>query len=74
MHSAAIALVIGKPSRGMCCILPLRTAKRRMQWRIRTLLGPDYDDPWPKQFEYAVKWPREDKGGVAKIEEWDNQA
>jgi hypothetical protein len=50
--------------------LALEDNDRRIQERIRKILGVDAD--WPVRFAYATTWPRAHENGAKHIEEWLN--
>lgn len=51
--------------------LSLEDTKRRLQARIRKLLGPDEQPSW--RLTLAHTWPRMGKGGLEAIDAWINQ-
>jgi hypothetical protein len=58
-----------KPEQGAVLYLALEDSERRLQRRIDQLLQT-FSAEWPENFHYATQWPRADKGGVEKIDEW----
>ena len=61
------ALGYWQVQQGEVLYLALEDGDRRMQERIRKLLG---DEPWPDTFHYATEWPRLDQGGKEKLAEF----
>jgi AAA domain len=58
-----------KCEQGSVLHLALEDGDRRLQRRIGKLL-PTFGSEWPATFHYATEWPRADRGGVEKIEQW----
>jgi hypothetical protein len=58
----------GECEQGEVLYLALEDNHRRMQERIRKLLGSD--ETWPSDFFYDVNWDRADRGGVTRIRNW----
>ena len=55
-------------SRGEVLYLALEDGKRRLQRRLRKLLGES--KRWPKRLQFYTEWPRVDKGGIEAIDKW----
>jgi hypothetical protein len=56
-----------RPAHGDVLYLALEDNKRRLQWRIRKLLG---EAPWPERLRLHTSWRRLDQGGAEDIEAW----
>lgn len=73
--SRAINIASGQPVlgkyktiRGKVLYLALEDSRRRMQSRMRTLLGDDA--LWPPDLTFAYEWRRLDKGGIDDLRAW----
>jgi hypothetical protein len=66
--SGGMALGDKQVTQGDVLYLALEDNERRLQERIRQLLGPE--EEVPESFEYATEWPRMDADGVAALEQW----
>lgn len=55
-------------SRGEVLYLALEDGKRRLQRRLRKLLGDG--KRWSKRLTFFTEWPRVDNGGIEAIEKW----
>lgn len=40
-----------------------------LQTRAEDLFGPDFTE-WPKNYYYALNWPRADQGGITLLQQW----
>lgn len=56
--------------RGDVLYLALEDTDRRLQSRLRKILGEGARDADLSRLEFAIEWPRNDMGGVTKIERW----
>ncbi len=56
------------PTRGKVLYAACEDNKRRLQTRMRKLLGENVE--WPKDLTLATQWERLDKKGAEHIEEW----
>ena len=55
-------------SRGEVLYLALEDGKRRLQRRLKKLLGDS--KRWSKRLTFFTEWPRVDNGGIEQIEKW----
>ena len=55
-------------SRGDVLYLALEDGKRRLQRRLRKILGDK--TRWPRGLFFFTEWPRVDQGGIEAIEKW----
>lgn len=55
-------------SRGDVLYLALEDGKRRLQRRLRKMLGTE--KRWPKGLFFFTEWPRVDQGGIEAVESW----
>jgi AAA domain len=69
-----LQVAAGKPalggravSKGKSLYLALEDNERRMQRRLRKILG---NQPPPKDMFYSTRWPRLEEGGAAQLERW----
>jgi hypothetical protein len=68
---AAGGEVLGKQTeQGDVLLLALEDGKRRLQRRLRRMLGEGPDEEWPSRLEYWTHLERLDEGGLAEIEGW----
>jgi hypothetical protein len=66
---ASDAYVLGKKAvAGDVLVLALEDNARRLQSRLKKLVGPFVE--FPKRLTLATEWPRANEGGVEKIEAW----
>lgn len=69
-----LAVTIGGMFLGVYCkkgdvlYIALEDTKRRLQSRIKKILGPN--TPWPEGFVARLKWPKPSAGGLDKLREW----
>jgi len=56
---------------GECLVLALEDNKRRLQSRLRRMLGKD--SPWPGRMHLEVRWPRQDESGIEALDSWLGQ-
>lgn len=70
--SATGGAVLGsiKVERGDVLYLALEDTARRLQNRVRKILGEGARDADLSRIRFDVEWPRLDEGGVTKIERW----
>ena len=59
-----------KVERGDVLYLALEDTDRRLQSRVRKILGEGARDADLSRLDFAIEWPRNDMGGVIKIERW----
>ena len=70
--SATGGAVLGsvQVERGDVLYLALEDTARRLQNRVRKILGEGARDADLSRIQFDVEWPRLDEGGVTKIERW----
>src|SRR5215470_16031825 len=56
--------------RATCCIFPLRILSVAKKSRLKKIIG---SNAAPKRLTLAHEWPRMDRGGLEKIEQWLQQ-
>jgi len=54
-------------SRGEVIYLALEDGRRRLQRRLRKMLGTA---PWPQGLTFFTEWPRVDQGGIEELDKW----
>jgi hypothetical protein len=58
-----------KPLQGSVLYLALEDGKRRLQRRVKKLLG-SFSGSWSEDLEFQTEWPRADQGGLEGIDLW----
>src|SRR5262249_39030391 len=64
---------LSMPLRGSVLYLGLEDGKRRLQRRMRKLLGVRSEN-WPEQLYLKTEWRRFDKGGLEDIRDWYDES
>jgi hypothetical protein len=70
LSSGGVALGTTTVSAGDVLYLALEDTERRLQQRIRQLLGTDTTDTGLDRLHLVRQWPRLDEGGVAWLDRW----